>query len=97
MLTFYPALPRWSEPLKGTPGVWYGLPEAAVLSGIEVVCCSARHTRFAVDGASVPAIGTSDYAWVGMLSGQEAEVLASLATLRLYTDRGPALPAYNLD
>lgn len=94
---FYPALPRWSTPFKGTLGVWYGLPEAAILSGVEVACPSARHTRFAADGAAVPAIGTSDYAWVGMLSGQEAEVLASLATLRLHTDRGLALPAYSLD
>lgn len=94
---FYPALPRLNKPLKTTLGVWYGLPEAAVLSGIELDCHLARHTRFAADGAAVPAVGSSDYAWVGMLSGQEPEVLASLATLRLHTNRGPALPAYSLD
>ena len=94
---FYPALPRGGETLTPTLGVWYGLPEAAVLNGVEVTSSAARHTRFAADGAAVPAIGTSDYAWVGMFSGREADVMAGLATLRLFTDRGPAVPAYSLD
>lgn len=80
-----------------TLGVWYGLAETAVLQTLELAPQSARHTRFAKDGAVVPPVGTSDYAWVGMFSGFEADVLTGLNNLRLITDRGPMAPAFSLD
>ncbi|WP_263263747.1 hypothetical protein [Pseudomonas sp. RIT-PI-S] len=94
---FCPRLSACCHDLTPTLGVWYGLAEQAVLTGIELGPHLARHTRFARDGAVVPPIGTSDYAWVGMFSGREADVLDGLRALRLHTDRGPALPAYSLD
>ena len=94
---FQPRRLAWQAHPKATLGVWYGLAQAAVLTGIELGPHAAWHTRFARDGAVVPPVGTSDYAWVGMFSGQEPDVLRGLEGLRLLTDRGPVAPAYSLD
>lgn len=90
-------LPALRPAVLDTLGVWYGLAEGAVLQGIELGPQAARHTRFAPEGALVPPVGTSDYAWVGMFSGLEADVLNGLNGLRLITDRGAVAPAFSLD
>lgn len=90
-------LPALRPATLDTLGVWYGLAETAVLQTLELAPQTARHTRFARDGAVVPPIGTSDYAWVGMFSGLEADVLTGLNGLRLLTDRGPMAPVFSLD
>jgi hypothetical protein len=94
---FQPQLPPRPHTLAPTLGVWYGLAQAAVLTGVELGPHLATHTRFARDGAVVPPLGSSDYAWVGMFSGREEAVLSDLQHLRLLTDRGPVPPAYGLD
>lgn len=82
---------------RSTLGVWYGLWAAARLKGVTAPASRARHTQFAAEETAVPAMGTSDYAWVGLVSGEEEEVRQCLGELRIETDQGPASPAYSLD
>lgn len=80
-----------------TLGVWYGLWTSARFQGVNLPPSPARHTQFAVEATAVPAMGTSDYAWVGLVSGEEQDVRQCLAGLTIDTDQGPASPAYRLD
>ncbi|WP_040262947.1 ATP-grasp domain-containing protein [Pseudomonas massiliensis] len=82
---------------KPTLGVWYGLWTSARLNSVTVPASRAWHTQFAAEESHVPAMGTSDYAWVGLVSGEEQAVRQCLAGLGINTDLGPASPAYRLD
>ena len=46
---------------------------------------------------TVPCVGESDYAWVGMLSGLEHDVLEDIEQITLHTAKGAFKPAYSLD
>ncbi|MBD1587293.1 hypothetical protein [Pseudomonas typographi] len=79
-----------------TLGIWYGSPVVARLEQLDVPAPQCCHTQFAVEGHTVPAIGTSDHAWVGQLSGDADTVLQTIKGITLLTDQGRLKPAYNL-
>lgn len=84
------------EPLK-TLGIWYGLPVAGNLEQLRLAPVRGQHTQFAAEGSQVPGVGESDYAWVGMLSGLEEEVLLDIHGITLQTDKGVFQPAFSVD
>lgn len=80
-----------------TLGIWYGLPQACRLEQLQLGRVRGQHTQFATHGAHVPAMGESDYAWVGMLCGLEQEVLFDIHCITLHTDKGVFEPVFSLD
>lgn len=85
----------WEKPRLPALGLAYGLPERGRLLAIEgLEGPSSRHTLAQNFGCSVDAMGESNWAWVGLLAGPHASVLADLATLRLRTNQGLVAPAW---
>jgi hypothetical protein len=82
---------------QATLGIWYGLPEAATLEHLHLPDTRGQHTQFAVEGSQVPKVGTSDYAWVGLLCGREEDVLSDIHGITVRTDKGTLAPAFTLD
>lgn len=85
-----------AEP-QATLGIWYGCPASARLEHLDAAVVQCCHTQFAAEGHRVPAVGSSDHAWVGMLSGEPRRVLQAIEQISLLTDRGRFKPAYCLD
>ncbi len=52
------------------------------------------HTPIANVGSVIQPIGTSDYAWVGMLTGYADVVAREIGQVRVLTDRGPRSPVF---
>jgi hypothetical protein len=85
----------WKKPRVPALGIAYGLPEKGRLLAVEGVdCLSSRHTLAQNLGCSVEAMGESNWAWVGLLAGADAAVLADLTKLRLRTSQGVVAPAW---
>jgi hypothetical protein len=80
-----------------TLGIWYGLPEAGTLERVHLPKVRGQHTQFAVEGSQTPKVGASDYAWVGLLCGQEEDVLSDIHSITVRTDKGTFKPAFALD
>lgn len=73
----------------------YGLREGGRVRSIQLPPdFGCLHTRFARPGGTVPPIGTSDYAWVGILTGTEQAARRDIDRIRIETDNGFAAPCY---
>lgn len=88
---------RINKARHATLGIWYGMPVSARLDQVSLPTLLGKHTQFSADGHTVPCVGESDYAWVGMLSGLEHDVLEDIEQITLHTAKGTFKPAYSLD
>ncbi len=90
-----PATIDWNRPLTPSLGIAYGLPQRGYLLGVEgLENPASRHTMAQNLGCEVEAMGESNWAWVGLLAGTQADVLADVARLRLRTNFGLVAPAW---
>jgi hypothetical protein len=90
-----PGIIDWSVPPAASLGVAYGLPQRGRLFEVRGTGeLASRHTLAQNLGAEVAAMGDSNWAWVGLLAGPRAPVLADLERLELRTDRGLVAPAW---
>ena len=90
-----PATIDWNRPLTPSLGIAYGLPQRGCLLGVEgLENPASRHTMAQNLGCEVEAMGESNWAWVGLLAGTQADVLADVARLRLRTNFGLVAPAW---
>ncbi|WP_158566807.1 hypothetical protein [Actinomadura craniellae] len=82
-----------SGPLTQTMAFWYGLESGGTVLGTvppsDSVC---THTQFAEPGGLVPAIGTSDRAWVGMLTGPYEDAIRDIEHVKIETNSGWVKP-----
>lgn len=86
---------RALEVCNDTLGIWYGIPMATTIERVQPPShARIRHTQFAVEGRHVHRVGTSDYAWVGMMSGGCGDVNDAIGEVRIVTDAGACLPAF---
>lgn len=89
--------PNYSKPENShnTLGVWYGLKKGGVvLDWLLPAKNTCYHTKFAKKGSQVVPVGTSDYAWVGMLAGHAVDVEKYIGKVRVLTDSGTELAYY---
>ena len=85
----------WDRPLTPSLGIAYGLPRRGRLLGVEgLENPASRHTVAQNLGCEVEAMGESNWAWVGLLAGTQADVLVDVARLRLRTNFGLVAPAW---
>jgi hypothetical protein len=83
------------EEATQTLSYFYGLREGGRVRSILLPPDSGcLHTRFARTDHATPPIGTSDYAWVGMLTGGAAEARRDIDRIRIETDNGIAAACY---
>lgn len=52
------------------------------------------HTPIANVGSVIQPIGTSDYAWIGMLTGYAEVVAREISQVLVHTDRGTRSPVF---
>jgi hypothetical protein len=84
--------PGRAEP---TMSFFYGLERGGQVRAIHLPDDFACvHTQFARPGSVAPPIGTSDYAWVGMLTGPVAAAVRDIDRIRIETEHGPVTPCY---
>jgi hypothetical protein len=85
----------WERPVQPGLGIAYGLPTACRLLGYEAPAqLASRHTRAQNSGCTIDAMGTSNWAWVGLLAGSPRSVRSDLEGLRLKTALGTVAPAW---
>lgn len=83
------------RPLYRAASAVYGMRAGGTLGGIVLpASLASRHVAVLGPGASVPPMGTDDWAWVGMLTGREADVAREMEELVLLGERGPERPAW---
>ncbi len=98
LLPFDPDAPtpayRPEEQRRRTTSFWYGLRDGGTVRSISGAAGGpCLHTQFAVAGQRVPAVGVSDYAWVGMFTGLSADAERDIDRVVIHADEGD-LPAY---
>ena len=82
------------KPRKDVAGICYGVQDSAVIGDIEFSGLKpgfedfVRHTRILDSGTRAPAMGTNNWAWVGMLSGLRRHVLKIAEQGRVQTEKG---------
>lgn len=88
--------PYRDKPIEIACGVNYGLAESASLININMPSCSQSitHTQLLDFGTHVPAMGSNNWAWIGLLSGKKNSVLNVVRDMTLETDKGITLPCY---
>jgi hypothetical protein len=78
-----------------TLSYYYGLRDGGRVRSIQLPPdLDCVHTRFARADGAAPPIGTSDYAWVGLLTGTTAAARRDIDRIRIETDSGFAAPCY---
>ncbi|CAI8737236.1 MULTISPECIES: ATP-grasp domain-containing protein [Pseudomonas] len=82
------------ESCRQTLSYWYCLDHEAVVHDWEIPPMASIHTPIANVGSVIQPIGTSDYAWVGMLTGYADVVAREIGQVRVLTDRGPRSPVF---
>ncbi len=82
------------EQCRQTLSYWYCLDHEAVVHDWEIPPLASIHTPIANVGSLIVPIGTSDYAWIGMLTGYADVVVDEIAQVRVLTDRGPRSPVF---
>ncbi|PYC17543.1 ATP-grasp domain-containing protein [Pseudomonas jessenii] len=82
------------EQCRQTLSYWYCLDHEAVVQDWEIPPLASIHTPIANVGSLIVPIGTSDYAWIGMLTGYADVVVDEIAQVRVLTDRGPRSPVF---
>ena len=80
------------ETCRQTLSYWYCLDHEAVVYDWELAPMASIHTAIASVGSVIQPIGTSDYAWIGMLTGYTEVVSREIARVLVHTDRGPRTP-----
>jgi hypothetical protein len=98
LLPFYPQSPAPAyKPAASLPtaiAYHYGLRDGGVVRSVSVPSDSeCLHTRYVPDGQRVPPVGTSDYAWIGMIAGFRADCDSVIDRIAIWTDDGKQ-PAY---
>ncbi|MBC7370632.1 MAG: hypothetical protein H7326_03650 [Bdellovibrionaceae bacterium] len=80
----------WESAPQVSISVNYGIAREATLLSVTPVTISSEifSTRILDAGSIAPAMGTNNWAWIGIVGGLEAEVLQCLRDLRLMTDVG---------
>ena len=74
-------------------GAAYGLPDHSCLLDIQGLdCLRSRHTLAQNFGAMIDPMGSSNWAWVGLLAGTKDAVVSDLKQLRLHTSQGLVRP-----
>lgn len=67
----------------------YGLRHGGVVRSVHVPAdAKCLHTRYVLDGQRVPPVGTSDYAWIGMIAGFRADCDSVVDRIVIHTDGG---------
>jgi hypothetical protein len=88
-------LSRWKNPPKKTLGIAYGLSASSRVLQIDGLGrFRSRHTLAVNFGAKVDRMGSSNWAWVGLLAGEPSQVISELRTIRICTQGGWQSPCY---
>ena len=90
-LSLFPEAPvadLWKRTPRSAVSVAYGLPLESDLQEVRPVPPSVFHTQILDRGAHVPAMGTDNWAWVGIVSGEHSPVREFLRTVNFETSRG---------
>jgi hypothetical protein len=75
--------------------VLYGLARGGRLLALDVPeLAGVRHTAVLGSGDQVAAMGSGDWAWIGIVTGEQSAVAATLAALRIHTTLGVESPCY---
>lgn len=82
------------ESCRQTLSYWYCLDHEAIVHDWEIPPMASIHTPIANVGSVIQPIGTSDYAWIGMLTGYADVVAREIGQVRVLTDRGPRSPVF---
>jgi hypothetical protein len=82
------------EECRQTLSYWYCLDHEAIVHDWEVPQMASIHTPIANVGSVIQPIGTSDYAWIGMLTGYAEVVVREIGQVLVHTDRGPRRPVF---
>lgn len=86
--------PAYRASTRATTSYWYGLRDGGVVRSVTVPDGTpCLHTQFAVPGQRVPAVGVSDYAWIGMFTGLTGDAQRDIDGVAVHTDDG-VWPAY---
>lgn len=73
----------------------YGMQEEGRLSKVNLPAhLRSFHTMIAKDCAFVTAIGSSDYSWVGIISGDPEQVLQEVKEITIETENNKIIPAF---
>jgi hypothetical protein len=81
-----------------TMSFWYGLERGGVVRSVTPPPNSpCLHTQFAKPGQLVPPVGASDYAWIGMFTGNVADAIRDIDRIAIETDEGISGPCYAVD
>lgn len=74
---------------KKTASTLYGIPVQAELKGVRLPDhFTCLHTQILDAGEIIPAMGTSNYAWIGIVSGDIDRALEETAKIRILTSEG---------
>ncbi|HVG18343.1 MAG TPA: hypothetical protein VNI02_04770 [Blastocatellia bacterium] len=74
---------------RRTASTLYGIPVQAQLKSVHLPdSFSCFHTQILDAGETVPAMGTSNYAWIGIVSGEIERALEETAKIRIHTSEG---------
>jgi hypothetical protein len=90
-LSLFPEAPiadLWKRTPKSAVSVAYGLPIESDLQEVRPAPPSVFHTQILDRGAHVPAMGTDNWAWVGIVSGEHSSVREFLRSVNFKTSRG---------
>jgi len=95
-----PSIPAlsWKKPPRRSLGIAYGVAASTRVLGIQgPKIFQSTHTMAVNRGANVPAMGASNWAWVGLLAGRPSQVLSDLYQLKILTERGSESPCYSME
>jgi hypothetical protein len=82
------------EACRQTLSYWYCLDHEAIVHDWEIPPMASIHTSIANVGSVIQPIGTSDHAWIGMLTGYAEVVAREIGQVLVHTDRGPRSPVF---
>ena len=79
-----------------TLGILYGTERETLLRDVRLPpeWIGVRHTELLEPGAVVPAMGTDDLAWIGILSGRPDAVMSAISQIAILSDRGWEAPCF---
>lgn len=90
-LSLFPEVPAadlWKRKPRAAVSVAYGLPVESDLRDVRPIPPSVFHTQILDRGAHVPAMGTDNWAWVGIVSGEYSPVREFLRSVNFETSAG---------
>jgi hypothetical protein len=90
-LSLFPEVPvadLWRRKPRAAVSVAYGLPVESDLQNVRAIPPSVFHTQILDRGAHVPAMGTDNWAWVGIVSGEHSPVREFLRSVNFETSAG---------